>query len=181
MFPSATMRANLVHMHQRYSDGKIKTRGHIQRGPLNHSSSDGIFNSGGGGCFAQPQEYPKIIATLLNNGTSPHTGIQILNPATVDLMFTNHIPEMPNFAREPIEAAMPELTNPIAELYPQPHDQPQGWGLTFMLTISEGASGRGRNTGWWAGLSNLYWWCDRERGVGGIIASQILPFAGEFL
>lgn len=27
-------------------------------------------------------------------------------------------------------------------------------------------------------LPNLYWWADREKGVGGIVASQILPFAG---
>ena len=33
-----------------------------------------------------------------------------------------------------------------------------------------------KGTGWWAGLPNLFWWADRSRGVGGIIASQILPF-----
>jgi hypothetical protein len=96
-------------------------------------------------------------------------------------MFTNQIPSMPNFARNPIAAAIPELTNPIQELYPQPKDQEQGWGLTFMLTIHEGATGRGRNTGWWAGLPNLFWWADRENGVGGMVASQIVPFGGEFL
>src|SRR6187402_930241 len=94
-------------------------------------------------------------------------------------MFTNQIPNMPNFGRTPIAAAIPELTNPIAELYPQPKEQEQGWGLTFMLTIHEGATGRGRNTGWWAGLPNLFWWADREKGVGGMVASQIVPFAGE--
>ena len=49
-----------------------------------------------------------------------------------------------------------------------------------MLTLHEGATGRGRNTAWWTGLPNLFWWCDREKGVGGIIASQILPFAGMY-
>jgi hypothetical protein len=37
-------------------------------------------------------------------------------------------------------------------------------------------TGGGRNTGHWAGLTNLFWWADREKGVGGIIASQVLPF-----
>ncbi len=32
---------------------------------------------------------------------------------------------------------------------------------------------------WWAGLPNLFWWADREKGVGGMVASQILPFAGK--
>lgn len=30
-----------------------------------------------------------------------------------------------------------------------------------------------------AGLPNLFWWCDRENGVAGIIATQILPFSGK--
>lgn len=39
-----------------------------------------------------------------------------------------------------------------------------------------GATGRSAGTGHWAGLANLWWWCDRENGVAGIICSQILPF-----
>jgi len=80
---------------------------------------------------------------------------------------------MPDFGREPIDDAIPELTNKIPELYPQPKEQEQGWGLTFMLTIHEGATGRGGNTGWWAGLPNLFWGCDREKGVGGMVASEV--------
>jgi len=120
-----------------------------------------------------------MLATLLNDGVSPTTSNRILQADTVQKMFTNQIPEFPNFARNPIPAIKPDLTNPIPELYPQPPEQPQGWGLTFMLTIHPGATGRGSSTGWWAGLPNLYWWCDRENGVAGIICSQILPFAGE--
>lgn len=184
-FPTADMKSKLVHMSQRATDGTLKSREHLLRMPLiiepGSSEQRSILNSGGGGCFAPPREYVKIIAALLNDGTSPTTGKQILKPETVQQMFENQIPEMPNFGREKIQAAMPELTNEISELYPQPHDQPQGWGLTFMLTISEGATGRGRNTGWWAGLPNLFWWADRERGVGGMVASQILPFAGKFV
>lgn len=94
-------------------------------------------------------------------------------------MFKNQIPQFPDFGRKAIPAAKPEFTNPIPELYPQPAEQPQGWGLTFMLTIQPGATGRGNNTGWWAGLPNLFWWCDREQGIAGMICSQIIPFAGK--
>ncbi len=121
----------------------------------------------------------EILATLLNDGKSPTTGFQLLQCETVTHMFTNQIPQFPDFGRQGIPAARSELTNPIPDLYPQPPEQPQGWGLTFMLTIHEGATGRGQNTGWWAGLPNLFWWCDREQGVAGIIASQIVPFGGE--
>lgn len=91
-------------------------------------------------------------------------------------MFTNSIPQFPNFSRQGIPAAKPEQTNPAPELYPQPKNPPQGWGLTFFMTVEEGPTGRGKNTGHWAGLANLFWWCDREKGVAGMIASQVLPF-----
>jgi hypothetical protein len=47
-----------------------------------------------------------------------------------------------------------------------------------MLTSLERSNptGRVRNTGHWAGAANLFWWADREKGVGGMIASQVLPF-----
>lgn len=51
----------------------------------------------------------------------------------------------------------------------------------MFLTIEPGVTGRGRNTGWWAGISNQFWWCDRERGVAGMIAGQVLPFGGKFV
>jgi CubicO group peptidase (beta-lactamase class C family) len=146
MFPSAEMKEKLAHMHSRAPSGKITTREHPLRRSL-YDDTTRVFNSAGAGCFAQPSEYAKIIATLLNNGTSPTTGKQILRKETVEEMFSNQIPDMPNFARNEIQDAIPELTNKIPELYPQPHDQPQGWGLTFMLTISPGATGRGASTG----------------------------------
>jgi len=179
-FPTAFMKANLASMHQRYTDGKLITREHLIRAPLYNNTAAqeaGIFCAGGAGLFSQPKEYVKIISTLLNNGVSPHTSKRILAQATVEQMFTNQIPEFPNFGRELIADAIPELTNKIPELYSQPIEEAQGWGLTFMLTIHKAYTGRGGNTGWWAGLPNLFWWCDREHGVGGMIATQILPFA----
>lgn len=65
-----------------------------------------------------------------------------------------------------------------------------------MITQEPGPTGRGRNTAWWAGIANLFCksysaatvrmrilmltsfpgWCDREKGVAGMIASQVMPF-----
>ena len=119
---------------------------------------------------------PEIIATLLNDGQSPTTSARILKAETVAHMFENQVPQFPDLGRQGVPDAKPYLTNPIPDLYPQPGNPPQGWGLTFLITQEQGLTGRGRNTGHWAGLVNLYWWCDRERGVGGMIAGQILPF-----
>lgn len=118
----------------------------------------------------------ELLRVLLNNGTSPQTGEAILRPETVDMMFENQLPNDPNFARVELPAVNTELVHPAKELYPLcPASEPQGWGLGFM--ISGGLTGRSRQTVHWSGLSNCFWWCDREKGVAGIVASQVLPFA----
>ena len=72
------------------------------------------------------------------------------------------IPDMPNFGRQAINPPKPELSNALPELYPEPHDIPQGWGLTFFLHLRDSAV-HSEGTGWWAGLPNLFWWADRKR------------------
>lgn len=184
MFPTAEMKNDLAYMHERDLEGKLRLRvdGHLNRRPLIVTKPEDIkstFNAGGAGCFARPAEYCQIIAMLLNNGTHAKTGAQILKPETVKEMFTNQIKEMPDFGRQGIHPPKPLLSNPLPDLYPQPPEQAQGWGLTFFLHEHAGPTGRSSSTGWWAGLPNLFWWADRENGLGGIVASQILPFGGE--
>lgn len=116
-----------------------------------------------------------ILAMLLNDGKDAATGKQVLQPSTVALMFTNQIPQFPDHGRQGIPAAKSELTNPIPDMYPTATPgEPQGWGLSMQL--SSGPTGRGGGTGWWTGLANLFWWVDREKGIAGMVASQVLPF-----
>ncbi|KAF3762892.1 beta-lactamase/transpeptidase-like protein [Cryphonectria parasitica EP155] len=178
MFPSPKMKANLAFMQQRSPDGSLRSRDHLMRTPLVVQRGEDIsrcFNSGGAGLFARPQEYCKILAALLNQGKSPTTGAEILKPSTVAEMFENHISDFPNFGRQSIPAAKPDLTNNVPDLYPVSGDPPQGWGLTFMLS-NGGSTGRSTKTANWAGLANLFWWCDPEHGIAGMVATQILPF-----
>lgn len=63
---------------------------------------------------------------------------------------------------QPINPPKPDLSNALPELYPEPHDIPQGWGLTFFLHLRDSAV-HSEGTGWWAGLPNLFWWADRKR------------------
>jgi len=96
MFPSPETQENLAHMHQRDAEGNLKEREHLYYGPLTTHSKDAQNNflqSGGAGLFAKPKEYIKILAAILNDGTSPSTGAQILNKETVDLMWENQIPD----------------------------------------------------------------------------------------
>ncbi|KAL5317604.1 hypothetical protein ACEPPN_014700 [Leptodophora sp. 'Broadleaf-Isolate-01'] len=179
MIPTKSMKSKLAFMNQRNHDGSLITRDHLLRRPLVVESAEDVsscFNSGGAGCFAKPRDYCQILSTLLNNGISPTTGARILSEATVKEMFRNQIGEFPNFGSQGIPASKPDLTNPIPHIYPVPGNPPQGWGLTMMLT-NGGATGRSTSAGFWAGLPNLWWWCDREKGVAGMICTQILPFA----
>ncbi|GJN68096.1 beta-lactamase family protein [Purpureocillium lilacinum] len=178
MFPTSKMKAVLVYMHQRSHDGTYSTRDHVYRRPLvalTKEQREALFHSGGAGMFAKPQEFCRVLCVLLNDGICPTTGAQLLRKSTVDEMFRNSIPDFPQFGRQGIPSAKPDLTNPIPDLYPTEGNSSQGFGLSFMLT--GGATGRSAGTGWWAGLPNLFWWVDREHGVAGMVCTQILPFA----
>lgn len=179
-FPSADAQKNFAHMHQRSPDGTLKEREHLYTGPLSAltpESQKDFLNAGGAGLFAKPKEYIKILAAILNDGTCPKTGNQILKKETVELMWENQIPKQPDFARTPIPREMVdlELVNPGPEMYPQPGNPPQGWTYGGFLTIEAGPTGRGANTLWWMGLANCFWWIDREKGVAGFLGSQVLP------
>lgn len=89
--------------------------------------------------------YAEILATLLNGGKSPTTGATILKPDTVAEMFKNQIPEFPNYGRQGMAAAKPDLLNAAPDMYPVADNAPQGWGLTFMLS-NGGPTGRSKST-----------------------------------
>ncbi|OGM49591.1 hypothetical protein ABOM_001770 [Aspergillus bombycis] len=175
MIPSAHMKERLVGLWYRSAGGRLVPRDYPLNKPLDVKEAAEVFHSGGAGLFGSIQEFSKILVALLNDGRSPETGQQILSPETVKEMFTNQIHQHPDFARQPLPAMKPDLVSPCEELYPLcPSPTPQGWGLTFM--ISPSVTGRSDTTAHWSGLSNVFWWCDREKGVAGIVASQVLPF-----
>jgi CubicO group peptidase (beta-lactamase class C family) len=61
-----------------------------------------------------------------------------------------------------------------AEFFP---GVPKGWGLSFMTNEEKAPTGRSAGSVAWAGLANSFYWIDRKKGVGGVLATQILPFA----
>lgn len=94
-------------------------------------------------------------------------------------MASNQVPHLPDFARKGLAGAIPVLSNDVPELYPQLGNPPQGWSLAGLLNLEANATtGRKKNSVFWCGTSNLYWWADAETGIAGILATQILPFWG---
>lgn len=95
MFPTKETQKHIAHMHQRDAEGNLKEREHLFKGPFEQDTKEKqskFNNSGGAGLFAKPKEYVKILAAILNNGTSPTTGNTILKKDTVDLLWENQIP-----------------------------------------------------------------------------------------
>jgi methyl acetate hydrolase len=72
-----------------------------------------------------------------------------------------------------LPGVIPALSND-AEFFP---GMPKSWALTFMLNDEKAPTGRPAGALAWAGLANLYYWIDRESGIGGFWATQIFPFA----
>ncbi|KAL2845885.1 beta-lactamase/transpeptidase-like protein [Aspergillus pseudoustus] len=179
--PTREMKDKLVFMHTRETDGRIRIRqhGHLLRHALLEPSEDverRILHSGGAGCFGSSGSYCEILSTLLNDGLHPRTGSRILQQETVEEMFKNQIPQFPNFGRQETPSSKPALIDSSMEVYPQPPDQEQGWGLSFFSLVHPSRTGRAAGTGYWSGLANLVWWVDRKREVAGVMFSQILPF-----
>ncbi|PWY94746.1 beta-lactamase [Aspergillus sclerotioniger CBS 115572] len=180
MFPTPAMLSRLCFMNKRTPDGKLSLneQGHITRNQFlaqTPSERKQLFNHGGHGLFGRPSEYIHILSTLLNDGTHPKTGNKILEKHTVDEMFTNQIPQFPDFGRCAINPPRLDLSNPTSDFYPEPNNPPQGWGLTFFLHVQDSHT-HSKGAAWAPGLPNVYWWCDRQRGIGGMIAAQILPW-----
>ncbi|KAG9200777.1 GPI transamidase component [Epicoccum nigrum] len=179
MFPPTEAHSNLAEIHARDpSSGELRVREHFYAHQLKQDTpekQDKFFQAGGAGLFAKPKEYVKLLATILNEGTSPTTGKQVLKPESVELFWENQIPNQPDFARGGPPPANAALVNAAPEFYPQPGNPPQGWTYAGFLTIEAGPTGRGKNTIWWMGLANCFWWVDREKGVAGFLAGQVLP------
>ena len=53
----------------------------------------------------------------------------------------------------------------------------QAQGPISMINNEDAPTGRSAGSLAWAGLANTYYWIDQKKGVGGVYATQVLPFA----
>lgn len=100
-------------------------------------------------------------------------------------MFQDQIPGNPRHGNAPWQTAKPRFANsspifPVAE-DAKPDDDTYGWGLSFGLSLRASATGRAVGSAFWGGLPNLSWFADRENGLGGVLATQVLPYGGKCL
>lgn len=93
-------------------------------------------------------------------------------------MTKDQISNLPRDCNEFSPVAKPLLANPTP-LAPSPEGQTEGWGFSFSISHVHEDTGRAAGTASWEGIANLFWFADRTNNVGGIIATQILPYGGK--
>ena len=155
------MRARKATIHQRLEDGQlVPTEFEVPQAPQ--------FEMGGGGLYSTVGDYLKFIRMILNRGQA--AGGQVLKPETVDLMSSNQMGELDVL---PLKSTNRMLTNDLV----LPPDVPHKWGLAYMINTKVLPTGRPAGSLMWAGLTNCYYWIDPATGIGGVLLTQILPFA----
>ena len=162
-FITPAMRERLARIHHRGPDGSLTPDMALE------IPQQPEFEMGGGGLYGTAGDYAKFVRMMLNQGRSDR-GEQVLKPETVAQMSKN---AMGDCKVGLLRTAIPPLSND-AEFFPGIEKQ---WGLSFMINNEPAPTGRSAGSLAWAGLANTYYWIDQTKGVGGVYATQILPFA----
>ncbi|OYU57864.1 MAG: 1,4-butanediol diacrylate esterase [Bradyrhizobium sp. PARBB1] len=158
------LRARLAGMHARNADGSLTAMDfELPSAPEVHMGGHGLYGTVG--------DYMRFIRMWLNDGRGEHG--PVLKADTVRMAVQNHLAKV-NAALKVtmLPGVIPSLSND-AEFFP---GQSKSWSLPFMINDEVAPTGRPAGAQGWAGLANLFYWIDRQNGVGGFWATQILPF-----
>ena len=125
---------------------------------------------GGGGLYSTAGDYLKFVRMMLNQGKSDG-GQAVLKPETVALMSKNAMGDFEGHPAQDRGAAVLQRRRVLPRageaVGPLLHDQQH--------RSADRPLGRRARLG--RTCANTYYWIDQKKGVGGVYATQILPFA----
>jgi methyl acetate hydrolase len=150
--------ARLVPAYQRTEDGGL-----AKQPPRPPKTG---FLSGGGGLYSTAPDYIRFVRALMAGGQLD--GKRILSADSVAMMGSNQIGEL---TIGPFPSLMPQLAADNPSL-PGALDK---FGLGFALNSGTAGTARGVNTMAWQGIFNTLFWVDREKQIGAVLMSQMLP------
>ena len=156
------MRSKLTRIHQREADGSLTPLMELEL------PQDPEVHMGGHGLYSTVGDYMRFIRMWLNDGAGENG--RVLKKETILAAEKNGLGDK---KIKMLPGVIPSLSND-AEFFP---GMPKSWALTFMINDVAAPTGRPAGALAWAGLANLYYWIDRQNGIGGFWATQILPFA----
>ena len=162
-FPSDEMKSRMTSVHTSQVDIGFEANEHV-------TALEREYWGGGGGLYSTVGDYMKFIRMILNDGRT--TDSQLFKPETIELMTQN---AMGDNRVETIISAHKDIAND-AEFFP---GLEKTWGLTFQINEQKTRTGRSPGSLSWSGIFNTYFWIDRERNIGGIFLSQLLPWMDE--
>lgn len=124
--------------------------------------------NGGGGLYSSPEDYNKVLRSLLNNGV--WEGVRILEKESVDVLFEPQLNDISmniedNYFRKGICCDFRGIIKPGSN-----------WGFGGLIDTEATSYGRKEGTLLWGGLYNTYWFIDRKSGIAVSMYSQHLPF-----
>jgi CubicO group peptidase (beta-lactamase class C family) len=149
-------RERLSGMHARGEDGKLAAM------PF-EIPQEPEFHMGGGGLYGTVQDYLKFVHCLLNDGAP------LVSKKTFAEMSRNNIGDINVVA---LKTAIPPYSAD-ADFFP---GIPCKWGLSFLINTATTPQGRSPGSLAWAGLANTFFWADPVKKIGGVFATQTLPF-----
>jgi CubicO group peptidase (beta-lactamase class C family) len=130
-------------------------------------SSDPRFISGGAGLYSTVADYLRFVRMILGQGQLD--GARVLTPESVRLMAADQLGDL---SVTGWRTARPAYSNDVDVL----PGMRQGWGLSSLINPETTPEGRSPGSMFWGGLANTYYWVDPTRQVGGVFATQVLPF-----
>ncbi len=157
---SFSMRKRLAQVHKRKADGSLTPRPDLEL-PQNPE-----VHMGGQGLYGTVTDYMRFIRMILNDGQGENG--RVLKAETVAQMAQNGLgPLKIKALKGVIPAAVTEV-----EYFP---GITKSWAYTFMVNDEKAPTGRPAGALGWGGMSNTFYWIDRQNGIGGFWATQILP------
>lgn len=154
-------RSKAAGMHARHADGSLTAMDFELPSPPE-------VDFGGHGLYGTVGDYLRFIRMWLNDGQGENG--RVLEETTVRDAVRRHLAE--DLTVGALPGVIPSLSND-AEFFP---GVTKSWSLPFMRNEQQAPTGRPAGAQGWAGLANLFYWIDRENGIGGFWATQILPF-----
>ena len=135
--------------------------------PVPSMDPDWEFESGGANLLSTVGDFCRFMSMVLGDGELD--GERILRPETLAMACRNNIGDL-QFIRE--TSTNPMVSNDFEYL----PGVPKTWGLGWVVNEEAAPSGRSPGSVFGAGLFNSWFWIDRTVGVGGMLATQVLPY-----